>query len=289
MRGIIIRAISGFYTVSDGFTQLTCKPKGRFRYESLSPLVGDRVIFTAGDNGSGVIEEILPRKNSFIRPAVANVDLMIFVASAVNPVTDPFLIDRVSVIAENASCGFALCINKCDLDRAESLFEIYRRTGFPLILTSAEDGEGMQKVRDLMQGKISVLTGNSGVGKSSLLNRLVPALKLETDSVSTRLGRGKHTTRHVELYLLDSSTFAADTPGYASFDVAMVDKIEKEHLASLFPDFLPYLGHCRFNDCRHLNEPGCAVLEQVKSGIISASRHASYERLYELISSSKQY
>ena len=147
----------------------------------------------------------------------------------------------------------------------------------------------MLEVRDLMQGKISVLTGNSGVGKSSLLNRLVPALKLETDSVSTRLGRGKHTTRHVELYPLDSSTFAADTPGYASFDVAMVDKIEKEHLASLFPDFLPYLGHCRFNDCRHLNEPGCAVLEQVKSGIISASRHASYTRLYELISSSKQY
>ena len=289
MQGVIIRAISGFYTVSDGYTQLRCKPKGRFRYESLSPLVGDRVIFSAGDNGSGVIEEILPRKNSFIRPAVANVDLMIFVASAVNPVTDPFLIDRVSVIAENASCGFAVCINKCDLDRAECLFDIYRRTGFPLILTSAEDGEGMQEVRELMQGKISVLTGNSGVGKSSLLNRLVPALKLETDAVSTRLGRGKHTTRHVELYPLDSNTFAADTPGYASFDVAMVDKIEKEHLASLFPEFQPFLSHCRFNDCRHLNEPGCTVLEQVRSGEIAPSRHDSYARLYELISSSKQY
>lgn len=289
MQGVIIRSISGFYTVSDGCRQLTCKPKGLFRYKSLSPLVGDRVIFSAGEDGSGVIEEILPRKNSFIRPAVANVDLMIFVAAAVNPVTDPFLIDRVSVIAENAQCSFALCINKCDLDRADSLYDIYRKTGFPLILTSAEDGEGIQEVRELMQGKISVLTGNSGVGKSSLLNRLVPELKLETDAVSTRLGRGKHTTRHVELYPLDNNTFAADTPGYASFDVGMVDRIGKEQLAALFPDFRPCLGDCRFNDCRHLNEPGCAVLELVRTGTVAPSRHASYARLYELISSAKQY
>jgi ribosome biogenesis GTPase len=289
MQGVIIRAISGFYTVSDGCNRLTCKPKGRFRYESLSPLVGDRVVFSAGENGSGVIEEILPRKNSFIRPAVANVDLMIFVASAVNPVTDPFLIDRVSVIAENADCAFALCINKCDLDRADSLYSIYRQTDFPLILASAEDGEGLQEIRDLMQGKISVLTGNSGVGKSSLLNRLMPELNIETDAVSTRLGRGKHTTRHVELYPLDNDTFAADTPGFASFEVGMVDRIEKEQLAGLFPEFHPCLGHCRFNDCRHLNEPGCTVLEQVRDGTIAPSRHASYARLYELISSAKQY
>lgn len=289
MQGVIIRAISGFYTVSDGRIQLICKPKGLFRYKSLSPLVGDRVIFSAAENGSGVIEEIMPRRNSFIRPAVANVDLMIFVAAAVNPVTDPFLIDRVSVIAENAKCSFALCINKCDLDRADSLFEIYKKTDFPLILASAEDGEGIQQIRELMQGKISVLTGNSGVGKSSLLNKLVPELKLETDVVSTRLGRGKHTTRHVELYPLDNNTFVADTPGYASFDVGMVDQIEKEQLASLFPEFHPCLGQCRFNDCRHLNEPGCAVLEQIHSGIIAASRHTSYARLYELISSAKQY
>ena len=289
MQGVIIRAISGFYTVSNGCMQLICKPKGRFRYEALSPLVGDRVVFSAGENGSGVIEEILPRKNSFIRPAVANVDLMIFVASAVNPVTDPFLIDRVSVIAENADCAFALCINKCDLDRADSLYNIYRKTGFPLVLASAEDGEGIQEIRKLLQGKISVFTGKSGVGKSSLLNRLMPELNIETDAVSTRLGRGKHTTRHVELYPLDNDTFAADTPGFASFDVGMVDRIEKEDLAALFPEFRPCLGSCRFNDCRHLNEPGCSVLEQVQSGVIAPSRHASYARLYELISSAKQY
>ena len=289
MQGIIIRSISGFYTVSDGITQLTCKPKGRFRYESLSPLVGDHVIFSTAENGTGVIDEILPRKNSFIRPAVANVDLMIFVACAVNPVTDPFLIDRVSVIAENAGCRFALCFNKSDLDRAEELYEIYRKSDFPIIQTSAENGEGMPEIRELIHGKTSVLTGNSGVGKSSLLNRLMPELKIETDVVSTRLGRGKHTTRHVELYPLDNSTFVADTPGFASFDIGMVDQIEKEHLAMLFPEFNPYLDRCRFNDCRHLNEPGCAVLEQVYSGTIAASRHESYARLYELISSAKQY
>ena len=289
MQGVIIRAISGFYTVSDGCKRLICKPKGLFRYKSLSPLVGDRVIFSENENGSGVIEEILPRENAFIRPAVANVDMMVFVASAVNPVTDPFLIDRVSVIAEKAGCAFALCINKCDLDRADSLYNIYRKTVFPLILTSAEDGEGMQEIRELMQGKISVLTGNSGVGKSSLLNRLMPELGIETDEVSTRLGRGKHTTRHVELYPLDNDTFVADTPGYASFDIGMVDKIEKEQLAVLLPEFRPFLNGCRFSDCRHLNEPGCAVLEQVQAGTIAPSRHASYARLYELISSAKQY
>lgn len=289
MQGVILRAISGFYTVSDGSIQMVCKPKGRFRYESLSPLVGDYVVVSEGDDGTGIIEEILPRRNSFIRPAVANIELMIFVASAVNPVTDPFLIDRVSVIAENADCRFALCINKCDLDRADSLYDIYRRTDYPIILASAENGEGVAEIKELMQGKISVLTGNSGVGKSSLLNKLMPELKIETDAVSIRLGRGKHTTRHVELYPLNNSTFAADTPGFASFDVGMVGQIEKEHLDILFPEFRSCLGNCRFNDCRHLNEPGCAVLEQVCSGAVAPSRHASYARLYELISSAKQY
>ena len=289
MQGVIIRAISGFYTVSDGERQLICKPKGRFRYEAFSPLAGDRVICAAGDDGNGVIEKILPRRNSFIRPAVANLDLMIFVASAVNPVTDPFLIDRVSVIAAKAGCEFALCLNKCDMDRANELYDIYSLAGIPVIRASAEDGEGLTELRELMHGKVSAFTGNSGVGKSSLLNKMVPELELETDTVSSRLGRGKHTTRHVEFYPIDSCSFAADTPGFASFDVGMVDHVEKEELAWLFPEFHTCLGNCRFNDCRHLNEPGCAVLERLRLGKIPASRHASYAKLYDLISLSKQY
>ena len=289
MQGVIIKAISGFYTVSDGETALMCKPKGRFRYESFSPLAGDRVICSVGEDGNGVIEKILPRSNSFIRPAVANVDLMVFVAAAVNPVTDPFLIDRVSVIAEKAACEFAVCLNKSDMKPADELYETYRLAGIPVIRTSAESGEGMDELRKLLHGRISVLTGNSGVGKSSMLNKMVPELGIETDAVSIKLGRGKHTTRHVEFYPLDNCSFVADTPGFASFDVAMVDHIEKESLAELFAEFRPFLDQCRFNDCRHISEPGCAVLNGIHTGAVAASRHASYVRLYELISSSKQY
>ena len=280
--GIIVKALSGFYTVDTGEREITCKARGRFRLDGSSPLVGDRVVCLAEENGSGRIDHLLERKNFFIRPAVANIDALVFVAANVNPVTDPYLIDRISVIAEEAACELIICINKSDLDPGDRLFEIFRKTGYPVLRTSAENGEGLDRLRDFLRGKISAFTGNSGVGKSSILNALLPEAKIETAAVSEKLGRGKHTTRHVQLYALGEDTYIADTPGFASLDLTMTNSIQKEQLQYDFIDFAPYLGKCRFQDCAHLKEPDCAVRAAVAAGDIDESRHRSYARLYEL-------
>jgi ribosome biogenesis GTPase len=240
------------------------------------------VICSSDRDGKGRIDQVLERRNWFIRPAVANIDALIFVASGVNPVTDPFLIDRVSVIAEESGCELIVCVNKTDLSPADELYAICEKAGFPLIRTSAATGEGVDGLFRMLHGKTSAFTGNSGVGKSSLLNCLLPGLRVETAEVSEKLGRGKHTTRHVELFRLDDSSFIADTPGFASFELEMMQTIAKENLADDFVDFHPYLGKCRFHDCAHLKEPGCAVTEAVQRGDIHPSRYRSYCRLYEL-------
>ena len=281
--GIIIKALSGFYYVADGGEIISCRAKGRFRLDSTSPLVGDHVAFTRNSESAGVVDAILPRKNAFIRPAVANIDALVFVASAAKPVTDPYLIDRVSVIADRASCETIVCINKCDLRDPEELSTIYQKCGFPTVCTSAVTGEGVDQLRRLMQGKVCAFAGDSGIGKSSLLNCLIPGLALETTEISEKLGRGRHTTRHIEFYPLDEETFLADTPGFASFEVQMVDHIEPEELQFHFREFAPFLGGCRFDDCRHLSEPECAVREAVQKGEIPFTRHESYKRLYDLI------
>lgn len=281
--GIIMKALSGFYYVSDGDTIVSCRAKGRFRFDSTSPLAGDHVVYTRISESEGVVDAILPRRNSFIRPAVANLDALVFVASAAKPVTDPYLIDRVSVIADRASCETIVCINKCDLRDPEELSAIYRKCGFPTVCTSAATGEGVDQLRRLMQGKVCALAGDSGIGKSSLLNCLIPGLTLETGGISEKLGRGRHTTRHIQFYPLDGETFLADTPGFASFEVQMVDQIEPEQLQYHFREFLPFLGGCRFDDCRHLAEPGCSVTEAVRRGEIPVTRHESYKRLYDLV------
>lgn len=287
--GTIIKALSGFYTVEDSGRQIRCRAKGKFRHDGSSPLVGDRVEYTPISDSEGVVSVILPRKNSFIRPAVANIDAMVFVASGALPVTDPFLIDRVSAIAERSGCECVVCFNKSDLSPADSLYETYRSIGFTAVRTSAETGEGIDELRSAISGKVCVFTGNSGVGKTSLLNALVPGLSLETAAVSEKLGRGRHTTRHVEIFPIDGNTFIADTPGFASFEVEMIDHIEPEQLQYCFPEFAPLLGECRFQDCRHLNEPDCAVLQARKTGRIPASRHDSYRRLYEILSDRKPW
>ena len=213
VQGVIIKALSGFYYVAAGDQIVECKARGRFRYDGCSPLVGDRVEVSFDAHGKGRIDTVLPRRNAFIRPAVANIDQLIMIAANVNPVTDPFLIDRVVAIAENADCE-----------------------------------------------PVGIATG----------------------AVSERLGRGKHTTRHVELYALGDDTFVADTPGFASFEVNMVDPISCENLQYAFREFRPYIGQCRFRDCAHLKEPGCAVLAAVEAGKIAPERHESYARLYAL-------
>ena len=278
--GRILRSLSGFYDVQTPQGLVTCRARGILRKEGNSPLTGDLVEITV-EKGKGMVEKILPRKNHFIRPAVANVDALVVFAANVNPVTEPFLIDRVAAIAGDQNVPVYLCVNKCDLDPAHDLVRIYEHAGFPVICTSAETGEGVEALRALLEGKLTAFTGNSGVGKSSILNRLAPELKLETGEVSEKLGRGRHTTRHVELYRLGENTYVADTPGFSSFDTDQMDVILKENLQYAFPDFGRYLGRCRFDDCTHRKEPGCAVRAAVEAGEIEQTRYESYLKVYE--------
>ena len=278
--GRIVRSISGFYDVRTEKKLISCRARGILRKTGETPLTGDLVEITV-EKGKGMVERILPRRNSFVRPAVANIDALVVFAANVNPVTEPFLIDRVAAIAGDQEVPVFLCVNKCDLDPAADLVRIYTRAGFPVICTSAETGEGVEQLRQLIRGKLTAFTGNSGVGKSSILNRLRPELALATGEVSEKLGRGRHTTRHVELYDLGEDTFVMDTPGFSSFDTDQMDVILKENLQYAFPDFGPYVGQCQFHDCSHRKEPGCAVTAALSAGQIEPSRYDSYLRLYE--------
>ena len=275
-----MRSLSGFYDVQTESGLITCRGRGSLRRGNEIPLTGDLVEITV-EKGRGMVERILPRKNRFVRPAVANVDALVVFAANVNPVTEPFLIDRVAAIAGDQEVDTYICVNKCDLDPAVDLVRIYRNAGFPVIQASAETGEGVEQLRALIDGKLTAFTGNTGVGKSSMLNRLSPELSLATGEVSEKLGRGRHTTRHVELYRLDDDTYVADTPGFASFDTDQMDVLLKENLQYAFPDFANYLGQCQFHDCSHRKEPGCAVRAAVEKGTIEATRYDSYLRLYE--------
>ena len=243
--GRIVRSISGFYDVQTSDKLISCRARGIFRKTGESPLTGDMVEITV-EKGKGMVEKILPRKNSFVRPAVANMDALVVFAANVNPVTEPFLIDRVAAIAGDQEVPVILCVNKCDLDPAVDLVRIYRHAGFSVICTSAETGE-----------------------------------------VSEKLGRGRHTTRHVELYDLGENTYVADTPGFSSFDTDQMDVILKENLQYAFPDFGPYVGSCQFHDCSHRKEPGCAVTAALAAGEIEQTRYDSYLRLYDKASQIK--
>jgi ribosome biogenesis GTPase len=288
-RGRIQKALSGFYYVNTGSAVLTCRARGKFRKEGLSPLVGDWVEVRELENGEGVVESVEPRRNAFDRPAVANIDQLVIVASAAIPRTDPFLIDRVAAIAELKRCGVILLLNKCDLNRADSLYDIYGSTGYPALRVSAETGEGLDDLKPLISGKLSAFTGNSGVGKSSILNTLDPEFHLQVGEISAALGRGRHTTRHVELYHLSCGADVVDSPGFSSFDTDELNLELKHHLPETFPEFAPYLGGCRFVGCSHTKEQGCAVLEAVRAGKIDESRHRSYVRLYEELKPLKEW
>ena len=286
--GRIIRSLSGFYDVQLPGGVISCRGRGVLRRQHVTPLTGDLVEITL-ERGKGMVEAVLPRRNSFIRPAVANVDALVIFAANVNPVTEPFLIDRVAAIAGNQNVESVLCVNKCDLDPAQGLREIYRRAGFQVFAVSAVTGEGLEPLRAFLRGKLTAFTGNTGVGKSSILNALCPALALPTGEVSEKLGRGRHTTRHVELYALDESTYVMDTPGFASFDTDQMDVILKENLQYAFPDFAPYIGRCQFADCSHRQEPGCAIRTAVEKGCLEPTRYDSYCRLYEKSAQIKEW
>ncbi|MBR3640424.1 MAG: ribosome small subunit-dependent GTPase A [Oscillibacter sp.] len=287
--GRIQKALSGFYYVECDGEVLTCRARGKFRKDGVSPLVGDRVEVRELGGGEGFVERVLPRRNAFTRPTVANIDQLVIVASAAIPRTDPYLIDRVASIAALKDCEVVVALNKCDLDPAEELYTIYRAAGFPTVRISAETGEGMEDLKPLIAGKLSAFTGNSGVGKSSILNALDPTFNLKVSEVSDALGRGRHTTRHVELFRLPFGAEVIDSPGFASFECEELNLEWKERLPETFPDFAPYLDGCRFTGCTHTKESGCAVLAALREGKLQKSRHESYLRLFDELKSVKAW
>lgn len=290
MTGTIIKALSGFYYVDVGAEQepITCRGRGKLRHQKITPLVGDHVAITVTEDGTGMVDEVLPRSNQFQRPMVANMDQLVILASGAIPVTDPFLIDRMVSLAEYKGCQPIICFNKCDLEPATQLVELYQKAGFQSFAISAQTGEGLEQLLGVLDGKISAFTGNSGVGKSSVLNALCPQFGLKVGQVSEKLGRGRHTTRHVELFRVGGG-LVADTPGFSAFDVEQMELIPKEKLAHTFREFCPYLEQCRFVGCAHVKERGCAVREAVDNGAIAPSRYQSYVRLYDQVKSRPQW
>lgn len=287
--GRIIRALSGFYYIETQGKEIQCRARGKLRIDGITPMVGDLVSFEMTENNKGILLDVLPRKNQFVRPMVSNLDYIVIFVCAVNPVTDPFLADRVAVIAEHMHCGVVICINKCDLDPGDLLYSAFtNHTGYPVIRTSATTGQGIEDLFHIIKGSTSAFTGNSGVGKSSLLNCLIPELDLATGEVSDRLGRGRHTTRHIELFNV-GDTFIADTPGFSSFDLTQMQPIRKEELQYDFPEFREYIGRCRFDNCAHIKEPGCAVISALQEGNISPTRHSSYVKLFQISANYKEW
>ncbi len=279
MKGILIKAVSSFYYVDTGQELLPCRARGRFRLEGTEPLPGDIVEYSPDPDheNSGILTGIDERKNCFVRPNVANVDQIVFIASEARPKTDPYLIDRMQITSAAAGCDFLLCLNKIDLNTAEELERCYQKCSIPVIRTSAVSGDGIPELRARLDGKLSVLTGNSGVGKTSILNALIPGLQRKTDEISSRHGRGKHTTRHTELFRVGADGWIADTPGFAALEIRMISNVKPLELAACFPEFPT--EPCRFPDCLHRAEPFCRVREALNCGDIPQSRYESYLRI----------
>ncbi len=289
IEGKIIKAISGFYYVYTGDEVVQCRARGKFRNNSLSPLVGDNVCITVGENREASVEKILPRKNELVRPPLANLDNLFIIASIIDPKINTLIIDRLIAIAEYKKIEPILVLTKTDLDSDyEKYVEIYEKAGFMVIVCDNTTGAGSKEVLDLMKGKISAFTGNTGVGKSTLLNTIFPELNLETGETSKKLGRGRHTTRYSELFMIDDG-FIADTPGFSSLDFEKCENISKEELPYCFREFENYLGQCKFTSCSHTTDKGCAILEAVHKGDICESRHNSYVSMYNEVKNIKEW
>ncbi len=281
LEGIIVKGIGGFYYVEAADRIYECKARGVFRLQELVPTVGDRCCITLSDDGKGVIDSILPRRNIFVRPAVANLDKMFVVASMKDPAPNMLVIDRVVAAAEYADVEPVIVLTKTDLASCERVREIYSKAGLAVISVDYRTGEGVEEVRRQMTGCFSAFAGNTGVGKSTLLNAIDPSLRQKTGDISRKLGRGRHTTREVELFRLPFGGMIADTPGFSSFDGELGAVIEKEQLQYCFREFEEHIGSCRFVSCAHVCEKGCSVLSAVKAGQIAATRHESYVAMYE--------
>ncbi|MGN0493165.1 MAG: ribosome small subunit-dependent GTPase A [Acutalibacteraceae bacterium] len=289
MNGIIIKAISGFYYVSDGEKTYECKAKGSFRASGVSPLVGDRVRLEITEEEKGVVTAVLPRKNQLSRPPVANIDKLFIVSSYEKPAPNAYIIDKLTAIAEYKKIEPVIVFNKCDMGGFDSWERIYKTAGFKVFTVSAENGEGTDALKCELKDCVSAFTGNSGVGKSSILNVIFGDARLSTGAVSDKLGRGRHTTRHTELFALPFGGFVADTPGFSSLENDCQDYEFKESLVYCFRDLSKYADGCRFSSCTHTVEKGCCVLEAVKNGEISESRHKSYIALFEELKALKPW
>lgn len=281
MEGVILKGVGGLYTVrTDDAQIIQCRARGVFRYKNITPLPGDRCVIAQQMDGMGRLESILPRKNELVRPPVCNIDALLIVVSESIPRSDPYLIDRLTVVAAYQGIDTLLAVNKADLTEENRLKSLYEGI-FPLYVTSALTGDGLEPLMEALKDKTVVFTGNSGVGKSSLLNAIAPGISLPTGEVSRHLGRGRHTTRHVELYSLPMGCVAVDTPGFSALDTA--GDVPKEELDSCFLEFRPYLGQCRFTGCRHNHVLGCAVEEAVGAGQINQKRYEDYLRILDII------
>lgn len=289
MEGIIIKAISGFYYVKTEAGIFECKARGVFRKENISPIVGDRVVFSKTSEDKGIVEEILPRKNCLVRPLIANLDKLFIVSAYENPAPNALLIDRLIAICEMAEIEPVLIFNKSDLGDFSGWASIYKNAGFKVYTVSCKSGENVEEIKSEFKNCTCAFAGNSGVGKSSILSRLLPEITFATGEVSKKLGRGRHTTRTVELFVNSYGGLVADTPGFASVENDKFDLSFKENLPFLFREFVPFLNGCRFTGCSHTAEKGCAVIEAVENGKISKSRFESYVALYNEVKDLKPW
>lgn len=288
VNGIILKGIGGFYYVEAANVVYECKARGVFRKRSLTPYAGDRAEILISDDGSATIQKILARKNFLIRPPIANIDQLFIVAAVCDPAPSALIIDKMTALAVDKGIAPVLVVSKADLGSTSELEEIYRQTGIKTIAFSSVTGDGVEEVRRMLCGKTSAFTGNSGVGKSSLLNCLDAELLLPTGEISQKLGRGRHTTRQVELFRFEGG-YVADTPGFSTLDIERYEMVDKENLPFAFPEFEPFLNQCKFTSCSHTCEKGCAVLEAVRRGIIHPSRHESYVSMYNEVKDIKEW
>ena len=288
IQGIILRSIGGFYYVEAADTVYTCRARGHFRRQGVTPVAGDRVSILVDEDGTGTVDVVLERKNVLVRPPVANLDVLVLVASVCRPRTNTLVLDKMIAVAEKKGICPVIVINKSDIGDPSELESIYHTTGLECFTVSANDPKTLEPLRRRLAGQVCVFAGNSGVGKSSILNGIDPSLELTTGEISEKLGRGRHTTRTATLYHL-ADGFVVDTPGFSSLDMEQVESIDKEELADCFREFAPYEGKCRFIGCAHYREPNCAVRAAVEAGEISGSRYESYVSMYEAVKDKKEW
>lgn len=286
--GVILKGIGGFYYVKTDEGVFECKAKGKFRKEKISPLAGDKVSITVKDDEENTIDEIYERKNFLIRPPVANIDKLFIVVSATKPKPNTVIIDKMTILAEKNDITPVIIITKTDLACAKELKEIYKSTGYNVYSFSVEDFSELDAIKAELKGCLCAFTGNSGVGKSTLINALSDDLKLETGEISDKLGRGRHTTRQAEVFPVGEG-LVIDTAGFSSIDFTTDNRIYSDELQYYFKEFAEHINDCRFNGCRHLGDKGCKVCELVESGVISNSRHDSYKTIYEEIKVNKKW